>query len=92
MYVYTICVELYVICYGIIFIVFLLFASLAFSCQLNWSLSRSAAINLKIIHSLQYNSANILEASLISGSTAEKGGKGKHRKKDDACNARGWSC
>ena len=53
-------------------------------------LSLPVAFDLKIIHPL--NSANILEASLISGSTAEKGGKGKHRKNDDTCNARGWSC
>ena len=53
----------------------------------NWSLSCS---DLKIIHLL--DSTNILEASLISGSTAERREKEKHTKKDDACNARGWSC
>ena len=37
----------------------------------NWSLSRPAAFDLKVI--LPLNSANILEASLISGSTAEEG-------------------
>ena len=56
----------------------------------NWSLSRPAAFDLKVIHPL--NSSNILEASLISGSTAEKGEREKHTKNDDACTARGWSC
>ena len=39
-------------------------------------LSRPAAFDLKTIHLL--NSANILEANLISGSTTERGEKEKH--------------
>ena len=37
----------------------------------NWSLSRPAAFDLKVINPL--NSDSILEASMIPGSTAEKG-------------------
>ena len=44
----------------------------------NWSLS-SVTLDLIIIHLL--NSANILEASLISGPTAERGEKEKKKHK-----------
>ena len=56
----------------------------------NWSLSRPAAFNLKVINPL--NSDSILEASMIPGSTAEKGERNKHLMNDGPCNERGWSC
>ena len=56
----------------------------------NWSLSRPAAFDLKVINPL--NSDSILEASMIPGSTAEKGERDKHLKNDGPCNERGWSC
>ena len=54
------------------------------------SLSRPAAFDLKVINPL--NSDSILEASMIPGSTAEKGERDKHLKNDGPCNERGWSC
>eukprot|EP00731_Ephydatia_muelleri_P021875 Em0014g466a len=56
----------------------------------NWSLSRPAAFDLTVINPL--NSDSILEASMIPGSTAEKGERDKHLKNDGPCNERGWSC
>ena len=56
----------------------------------NWSLSRPAAFDLKVINPL--NSDSILEASMIPGSTAEKGERDKYLKNDGPCNERGWSC
>ena len=56
----------------------------------NWSLSRLAAFDLKVINPL--NADSILEASMIPGSTAEKGERDKHLKNDGPCNERGWSC
>ena len=56
----------------------------------NWSLSRLAVFDIKVINPL--NSDSILEASMISGSTAEKGERDKHLKNDGPCNERGWSC
>ena len=53
-------------------------------------LSRPAAFDLKVINPL--NSDSILEASMIPGSTAEKGERDKHLKNDGPCNERGWSC
>ena len=45
----------------------------------NWSLSRSAAFDLKVINPL--NSNFLLGASMTSGYTAELGEKDKHSKK-----------
>ena len=42
----------------------------------NWSLSRPAAFDLRMLHPL--NSAKLLEVSLISGPTAERGKKKKN--------------
>ena len=53
----------------------------------NWSLSRPAAFDLKVINPL--NSDSNLEASMIPGSTAEKGERDKHLKNDGPCNERG---
>eukprot|EP00731_Ephydatia_muelleri_P017793 Em0010g891a len=48
------------------------------------------SFDLKVINPL--NSDSILEASMIPGSTAEKGERDKHLKNDGPCNERGWSC
>ena len=56
----------------------------------NWSLSRSAAFDLKVIHPL--NSNFLLGASMTSGHTAELGEKDKHSKNDIPCTERGWVC
>ena len=63
-------------------------AQLMFLCKL--VLSCSAAFNLKVIH--PFNSANIMEASLISGSTAERGELEKHANNDGFYSVRGWPC
>ena len=56
----------------------------------NWSLSRSAAFDLKVINPL--NSNFLLGASMTSGYTAELGEKDKHSKNDIPCTERGWVC
>ena len=56
----------------------------------NWSLSRSAAFDLKVINPL--NSNFLLGASMTSGYTAELGEQDKHAKNDIPCTARGWVC
>ena len=56
----------------------------------NWSLSRSAAFDLKVINPL--NSNFLLGASMTSGYTAELGEQDKHAKYDIPCTARGWVC
>ena len=56
----------------------------------NWSLSRSAAFDLKVIYPL--NSNFLLGASMTSGHTAELGEKDKHSKNDIPCTERGWVC
>ena len=56
----------------------------------NWSLSRSAAFDLKVINPL--NSNFLLGASMTSGYTAELEEQDKHAKNDIPCTARGWVC
>ena len=56
----------------------------------NWSLSRSAAFDLKVINPL--NSNFLLGVSMTSGYTAELGEKDKHSKNDIPCTERGWVC
>ena len=56
----------------------------------NWSLSRSAAFDLKVINLL--NSNFLLGASMTSGYTAELGEKDKHSKNDIPSTERGWVC
>ena len=56
----------------------------------NWSLSRPAAFDLKVIHPL--NTDLILEASMASGNSAECGEAGKHAKNDETCSELGWTC
>ena len=56
----------------------------------NWSLSRSAAFDLKAINPL--NSNFLLGESMTSGYTAELGEKKKHSKNDIPCTERGWVC
>ena len=53
----------------------------------NWSLSRSAAFDLKVINPL--NSNFLLGASMTSGYTAELG---EHSENNIPCTERGWVC
>ena len=56
----------------------------------NWSLSCSAAFDLKVINPLNPNF--LLGASITSGYTAELGEQGKHSINDIPCIERGWVC
>ena len=56
----------------------------------NWSLSCSAAFDLKVINLI--NSNVLLGASMTSAYTAELGEKDKHSKNDIPCKERGWVC
>ena len=56
----------------------------------NWSLSRSAAFDLKVINPL--NSNFLFGVSMTSGYTAELGEKDKHSNNDIPCTERGWVC
>ena len=54
----------------------------------NWSLSSSAAFDLKVINPLNV----FLGASMTSGYTAELGEQDKHARNDVPCAERGWIC
>ena len=56
----------------------------------NWSLSHSAAFNLKVVNPLNPNF--LLGASMTSGYTAELGEQDKHAKNDIPCIERSWVC
>ena len=56
----------------------------------NWSLSHPAAFDLKVIHPL--NTDLILEASLVSGNSAECGKVRKPAKNDEMFSELGWTC
>ena len=56
----------------------------------NWSLSRPAAFDIKVINSL--NLQFIQEAAQTCGHAAEMGEEAKHSRNDEACALRGWSC
>ena len=56
----------------------------------NWSLSRSAAFDQKVINPL--NSNFLLGASMTSGYTAELRKQDKHSKNNIPCTERGWVC
>ena len=53
----------------------------------NWSLSRPAASDIKVINPL-----NLQEAAQNCGHAAEMGEESKHSANDEACALRGWSC
>ena len=56
----------------------------------NWSLSRPAAFDIKVINPL--NLQFIQEAAQTCGHAAEMGEEAKHSRNDEACALRGWSC
>ena len=56
----------------------------------NWSLSRPAAFDIKVIHTL--NLQFLQEAVQTCGHAAEMGEESKHTRKDEPCALRGWSC
>ena len=56
----------------------------------NWSLSRPAAFDIKVINPL--NLQFIQEAAQTCGHAAEMGEVTKHSRNDEACALRGWSC
>ena len=56
----------------------------------NWSLSRPAAFDIKVINPL--NLQFIQEAAQTCGHAAEMGEEAKHSRNDETCALRGWSC
>ena len=56
----------------------------------NWSLSRPAVFDIKVINPL--NLQFLQEAAQTSVHAAEMGEKSKHSANDKACALRGWSC
>ena len=56
----------------------------------NWSLSRPAAFDIKVINPL--NLQFIQEAAQTCGHAAEMEEEAKHSRNDEACALRGWSC
>ena len=56
----------------------------------NWSLSRPAAFDIKVINPL--NLQFLQEAAQTCGHAAEMGEESKHSANDEACALRGWSC
>ena len=56
----------------------------------NWSLSRPAAFDIKVINPL--NLQFIQDAAQTCGHAAEIGEEAKHSRNDEACALRGWSC
>ena len=56
----------------------------------NWSLSRPAAFDIKVINPL--NLQFMQEAAQTCGHAAEMGEEAKHSRNDEACVFRGWSC
>ena len=53
----------------------------------NWSLSHSAAFDIKVINPL-----NVQEVAQTYGHAAEMGEESKHSRNDEACALRGWTC
>ena len=56
----------------------------------NWSLSRPAAFDIKVINPL--NLQFLQEAAQTCGHAAEMGEESKHSANNEACALRGWSC
>ena len=56
----------------------------------NWSLSRPAAFDIKVINPLHLQF--LQEAAQTCGHAAEMGEESKHSANDEACALRGWSC
>ena len=56
----------------------------------NWSLSRPAAFDIKVINPL--NLQFIQEVAQTCGHAAERGEEAKHSRNDEACALRRWSC
>ena len=56
----------------------------------NWSLSRPAAFDMKVINPL--NLQFIQEAAQTCGHADEMGEEAKHSRNDEACALRGWPC
>ena len=58
----------------------------------NWSLSRPAAFDIKVINPLNLQLLQLRSGSNLCSDHAEIGEEAKHSKNDEACALRGWTC